>query len=138
MLAVAYQRFVRVLKEVSVCRCIGKVLFGGLFFAVAVSQAVGQTAVPNWQFYRGAAFDGNSSETGLADSWPSEGPPVLWVRDLGQGYSSFVGRGDRVFTCYQKVTRQFVVCLDASTGKTLWEHSYDWSYQTAGLYPGPK
>lgn len=126
------------MKEFSVRRFIGQAILSGLWLTVILLQVHGQSTIPNWEFYRGAAFDGKSSETGLVDSWPSEGPPVLWVRDLGQGYSSFVGRGNRVFTSYQTLTSQFVVCLDASTGDTLWKHAYDWSYQTAGLYPGPR
>ncbi len=91
-----------------------------------------------WEFFRGPNFDGHSTETGIVDSFPDQGPPVLWTRKLGQGYSSFVGRGGRVFTQYQNSISQFVVCLDAENGRTIWEYSYDWSYQTAGLYPGPR
>jgi hypothetical protein len=63
---------------------------------------------------------------------------VLWVRELGQGYSGFVGVGDRVWTQTQTLAGQFVVCLEASTGKTLWEHKYDWPFEAAGVYPGPR
>src|SRR5687768_7603237 len=45
---------------------------------------------PGWRFLRGPTFDGHSPEINLADSWPSEGPPVLWTRELGAGYSGFV------------------------------------------------
>lgn len=63
---------------------------------------------------------------------------MLWVRDLGQGYSAFVASGHRVFTQTQDVLRQSVVCLDADTGKTIWEYDYDWPYEAAGVYPGPR
>ena len=52
-----------------------------------------QSNVPDilgWPFLRGAQYDGHSSEVGLAESWPPDGPPVLWARELGQGYSGFV------------------------------------------------
>ena len=106
--------------------------------ALISESAAQDLATTDWNFYRGRQFNGHSEETGLVDSWPSNGPPVLWVRELGQGYSSFVGRGNRVFTMYQTVASQFVICLDSETGKTIWEHRYGWSYETAGLYPGPR
>ena len=91
-----------------------------------------------WPHRRGPHFDGTSDETGLADSWPEAGPPVLWTLELGQGYSGFTAVGDRVFTQTQTLYRQVVVCLDADTGQTLWEHGYAWPYQAVGMYPGPR
>lgn len=92
----------------------------------------------NWPFIRGENFDGQSQESGLLDAWPSSGPPVLWTRELGQGYSSFVAWDDRIATQYQTLAGQFVACLKADTGKTLWQHRYDWPHETAGVYPGPR
>ncbi len=94
--------------------------------------------VGEWPFLRGPNFDGHSAELGLAESWPTNGPPVLWVRELGQGYSGFVAIGQRVFTQRQTLGGQTVVCLDADSGETLWEQRYDWPYETAGIYPGPR
>lgn len=91
-----------------------------------------------WPFLRGPRFDGNSPEIHIADAWPAEGPPVLWARKLGQGYSGFVARGNRVYTQYQTLGGQFVACLDADTGATVWEHRYDWPFDPAGIYPGPR
>jgi hypothetical protein len=31
-----------------------------------------------------------------------------------------------------------VVCLDAATGTERWRHRYDWPYEPAGVYPGPR
>ena len=91
-----------------------------------------------WPFIRGPNYDGHSSETGLADSWPVEGPPVLWTRELGQGYSSFIAWDRRVATQIQTLAGQYVVCLDADTGDTIWQYRYEWPYEPAGLYPGPR
>lgn len=93
---------------------------------------------PSWPFLRGTNYDGHSSETGLAETWPSEGPPVLWSRPLGQGYSAFVARDDRAYTQYQSLGGQYVVCLDADSGETVWEYRYDWPYEAAEVYPGPR
>ena len=92
----------------------------------------------DWPGIRGPHWNGHADETGLADSWPPEGPPVLWTRALGQGYSAFVAWSNRVATQYQSLSGQFVICLNANTGSTLWEYRYDWPYDPAGLYPGPR
>lgn len=93
---------------------------------------------PGWPFVRGPNYDGHSPEVHLADSWPEAGPPVLWTRELGQGYSSFVAWGDRVATQYQTLAGQYVICLDANSGETIWEYRYEWAYEPAGVYPGPR
>ena len=91
-----------------------------------------------WPHIRGPKFDGISAEIKLADSWPDEGPPVLWVKELGQGYSSWVVKDNRAYTQYQTLAGQFVICVDASSGQTIWQYRYDWPFEAAGLYPGPR
>ncbi len=91
-----------------------------------------------WPFIRGPEFDGHSSESGVANSWPAAGPPVLWTRELGQGYSGFVAWKDRVATQMQSFAGQYVVCLDAATGNKIWQYRYEWPYEPAGVYPGPR
>jgi hypothetical protein len=66
-------------------------------------------SVADWPHVRGPAYDGRSAETGFADQWPAEGPPVLWARDLGPGYSGFVVAAGRAFTLFQTNTGIFVV-----------------------------
>ena len=92
----------------------------------------------SWPQLRGPTFDSISAETGLADSWSEEGPPLVWTCELGQGYSSFAAVGNRVFTQTQNLYQQSVVCLDAETGNTVWTHHYGWPYDGGGLYPGPR
>jgi hypothetical protein len=91
-----------------------------------------------WPSIRGSKYDGVSGEIHLADDWPDQGPPVLWVKELGPGYSSFVVKHDRAYTQYQTLAGQYVICLDASTGQTVWSYRYDWPFQASGLYPGPQ
>jgi len=113
-----------------------------LLVRVPVSKrpATGEPAVleANWPQLRGPTFDSISVETGLADSWPEEGPPVVWTRELGQGYSSFAAVGDRVFTQVQSLYQQSVVCLYAESGDAVWSYNYGWPYEGGGLYPGPR
>jgi len=58
----------------------------------------------------------------LADHWPEQGPPVLWSRDLGDGYATIVSDGDALYTMYRLGPDEITVALDADTGVTRWEH----------------
>ena len=67
----------------------------------------------------------------LPDAWPKDGPKTLWRRDLGDGYSSIVTDGRRLYTMYRiddddkNLHQEAVIALDPADGKTLWEHKYD-------------
>ena len=47
----------------------------------------------DWPHVRGPNYDAISPEIGLAETWPTAGPSVLWSRELGPGYSGFVVAG---------------------------------------------
>lgn len=91
-----------------------------------------------WPTIRGAAFNGHSPENEIAEQWPADGPPVLWSRELGQGYSSFIAWDNYVATQYQQLSGQYIICMAGDSGKTIWEYRYDWPYDPAGVYPGPR
>jgi len=94
-------------------------------------------ASTDWPHLRGPTYDAISAETGLLDAWPEKGPPVLWTRELGQGYSGFVAVGGRVYTQFQSTAGQYVLSLDTDTGTEVWRQRVDWAWQPAGAYPGP-
>ena len=106
--------------------------------SIAICQETSVSSETNWPTIRGAAFDGHSLEKELADQWPAEGPPVLWSRELGQGYSAFIAWDKCVATQYQHLSGQYLLCMEADSGKTKWEYRYDWPYDPAGVYPGPR
>jgi outer membrane protein assembly factor BamB len=67
----------------------------------------------------------------IATSWPAGGPRRLWTRALGEGHSSILAEGDRLFTMYRlpgsgraRGEREAVVALDAATGSTIWQMDY--------------
>jgi len=61
----------------------------------------------------------------LATSWPKGGPPQLWKREIGDGYSTILVDGDHIFTMCRRGDQDAVLCLDAASGKTIWEMKYD-------------
>ncbi|MEQ9410767.1 MAG: PQQ-binding-like beta-propeller repeat protein [Fuerstiella sp.] len=106
--------------------------------AVLLLQHCHCRGADDWPFVRGPNFDGHAAATEIVEAWPDRGPPVLWSRRLGQGYSAFVASEDRVYTQAQNLTGQYLYCLAADTGETIWEYRYDWPYEAAGVYPGPR
>jgi hypothetical protein len=40
----------------------------------------------DWPDWRGPNRDDISTETGWIAPWPAQGPPILWRKDLGNGY----------------------------------------------------
>ena len=111
-------------------------IFSGIFNIFGRQPS--DSPLSDWTSIRGPTLNGISLEEGITDVWPPAGPPVLWTRELGQGYSSFIAWDGSVATQYQTLAGQFVVCLSAHNGQTKWEYRYGWPYDPAGVYPGPR
>jgi hypothetical protein len=99
---------------------------------------ISQAPAADWPQWRGPTHDGMASGEKLVDAFPANGPPVLWVRELGQGYSSFAVVDGKAYTLAQSLYQQSLYCLDVKTGETIWSYNYAWPYDGGGLYPGPR
>ncbi|KKL45009.1 hypothetical protein LCGC14_2359960, partial [marine sediment metagenome] len=77
--------------------------------------------------------NGVSTESGWSTSWPADGPPVAWKRNVGRGHSAVAVVGRRVYTMGNADGKDTVFCLDAKTGEKIWTHSYPCK---PGKYPG--
>jgi outer membrane protein assembly factor BamB len=66
--------------------------------------------------------DGNNvyPASGLFRQWPTNGPKELWRATIGSGKSGVIVAGTRAFTETQTEGKQWALCLDPATGKTLW------------------
>jgi outer membrane protein assembly factor BamB len=99
----------------------------GLVAGVAAGQspAPEDAAAPAvWPQFGGPTRDFQVPATiPLADRWPGQGPPRLWARPLGQGYSGIVTDGARLFTMFRRGPDEVTVALDPATGETIWEHA---------------
>lgn len=74
----------------------------------------------DWPQFRGPERDGVSRERGLATSWPTSGPKVLWRKPLGEGYAGISVVEGRVYTLLASGADEFAVALDGSSGAELW------------------
>src|SRR5580658_9680703 len=79
----------------------------------------------DWLQWGGPNRDFQLPAAGLAASWPAAGPRQLWKRSLGDGYSSVITDGRTLYTLFKRGTDTVVTALDATTGKTVWESTFD-------------
>jgi outer membrane protein assembly factor BamB len=95
----------------------------------------------DWPQWRGVHRDGISKETGLLKSWPKDGPKLLWkITTIGGGYSTPTVVGERVYLMGDKKDQEYLMSLDAKTGKEVWCISVGKiGANPKGLnYPGPR
>src|SRR6187200_1296839 len=94
----------------------------------------------DWPQWMGPLRDGVWREDGLCGSFPAGGPKVLWEAKCGGGYAGPAVAEGRVFVpdripaepgAPKSANSQAIpgterlLCLDATTGKTLWEYKRD-------------
>jgi outer membrane protein assembly factor BamB len=77
-----------------------------------------------WRQWGGPDGDFEVAASDLADSWPPEGPPLIWSRPLGGGYSAIVYDRGVLVTIYRRRAEDVVVALRADDGGRIWEYGY--------------
>jgi outer membrane protein assembly factor BamB len=93
-----------------------KILLGVLALVLLVD-----VRASDWPQWRGLNRNGFSSEK---INWPADGPKPIWRAQVGTGFSSIsVSRG-RVYTMGNRDEKDTIWCLDATSGKQIWEHTY--------------
>jgi outer membrane protein assembly factor BamB len=106
-----------------------------LFLLVSIPGALAS----DWPRFLGPQGDATSPETGLLDSFPPAGPPVVWSLSIGTGYSAPSVRGDRLVLHHRLGDEEIVECLDAATGQPRWKHAYPTRYvDPYGYNNGPR
>ena len=110
-------------------------LIAALTLSVATSPAAQAEDWPQW---RGAERRGVWHDDGILDRFPEDGLRFAWRTPIGPGYAGPAVAGGRVFvTDFERLPgnhgRERLVALAETTGKQLWEHS--WETDLAGLMP---
>lgn len=104
--------------------------------APALAQA--QTEGFDWPQWRGPQRNGISLEKDYIAQWPKEGPRRLWAAKVGLGLSSVSVANGKLFTMGNTIDVDRVLCLDAATGKLIWDYKYPCSAADPNGYPGPR
>ncbi|WP_040547851.1 PQQ-binding-like beta-propeller repeat protein [Pedosphaera parvula] len=93
----------------------------------------------NWPQFLGPARNGVYSGSDLADAWPGEGPPILWQKSIGQGFSAPVVTDHKLILFHRLADKETIEALDANTGKQLWYLAYPTHYSDDfGFDEGPR
>lgn len=103
----------------------GRLLAALLCSAVAAAAAVAD----DWPQFLGPERNGVSREKGLALPWPKDGPPLVWEKQVGEGYSGPVVAGGRLVLFHRFGDEEVVDCLNAADGKPVWRFAYATDYQ---------
>jgi outer membrane protein assembly factor BamB len=95
-----------------------------LMAAVMVPSFAVEKAPEAWLQWGGPTRDFRAPARDIATVWPESGPERLWSRDLGEGNSAILFDAGRLYTMYREGGKEIVICLDASSGTTIWEFGY--------------
>ena len=77
----------------------------------------------DWPTFMGPRQDNRSLETGLLDSWPDGGPPLLWEMDRGDSYVSPVVLDGVLIYTHREASEAHIDALDLETGRRFWRHT---------------
>lgn len=88
---------------------------------VAALVGCGPSTQGHWPEWRGPHRDNISRETGLLQTWPPEGPPLLLdIRGIGEGVAPPAVAHGRVFLLGEHRGVEGLLALDEESGRRLW------------------
>jgi len=111
------------------------------FVVMASALAAAQDLGPDWPQFRGPSRDGAVASFVEPATWPDR-LSQKWKVEVGDGYSTPVLVGPRVYMFSRQGTNEVMQAIDASTGKTIWQTRYPapvtMNPAAAAHGPGPK
>src|SRR5947209_11253056 len=122
----------------------------GLWAGLLLVSLTAAARADDWPQWLGPQRDGVWRETGILDKFPANGPKVRWRTPVGMGYAGPAVAQGRVFVTDRTLPqgiqnpndafgrsaiagKERVLCLDEATGKIVWGHEYECTYQVS--YP---
>ena len=124
------------------------------WIVLAAALACLSVNADDWPQWLGPQRDGVWRETGLVETFPTDGPRIRWRTAIGSGYSGPAVANGRVYVHDRKLPTgasnpenpfdrggipgtERVLCLDEQDGRILWTHEYDCVY-TVSYAAGPR
>lgn len=100
------------------------ILACGTWMATLTGHALASEPWPGW---RGPQRDGHVAGFALPKVWPQE-LKAVWNVEVGEGHSSPLVEGDRVFVFSRQNDKEVVRALKLDGGQELWSQSYPAPY----------
>ena len=92
----------------------------------------------DWPQWRGPTRCGVSTETGLLDKWPADGPPLAWkMTGIGRGLAAPVTLKGRIYIVGDHDGAAYLQCYDLADQKEIWKTKIGpmWEAYTDGPSP---
>ncbi len=102
-----------------------------------------QTKMADWPQWRGPDRDGKVAGFKAPEKWPAQ-LTEKWRVPLGPGDATPALVGDKLYILardLQDTNNEIILCLDAGSGKTVWENKYAAEHVVTGppaRHPGPR
>jgi outer membrane protein assembly factor BamB len=90
----------------------------------------------DWPQWRGPNRDGVAVKPRLPANWPDKPPRPLWKQTVGEGQSSPVVVGDRLFILGRTRDEEGCFCMSVKSGKMLWQTTYPCTYKPTDVTSG--
>lgn len=108
----------------------------GVLLALVASSSV---VAADWPQFLGAGRNGVYTGPPLADSWPANGPRVVWKKQVGAGFAGPAVTGSRVILFHRVGNDEVVEALNTQTGAEVWRYAYRTTYRDDfGFDEGPR
>ena len=99
-----------------------------LLFTILLLTFVQSASAQEWSQWRGPARDGSVPAKSSPSAWP-KAFRESWRVEVGEGYSSPVISGDRVFVHARRDPEEIVFAINLKDGKVIWQKSYPATYR---------
>lgn len=107
--------------------------------AAVLLAAAGSSAGGDWPQFRGPHRDGVYPRRATVPDFPEGGPPVVWERPVGAGFSGPAAARGRVILFHRLGGSEVVESIDAASGETVWKSAAATTYKDDfGFDEGPR
>lgn len=104
----------------------------------AADLATAALANPDWPGFRGPDRTGRFVGPRISTNWIAQPPRLIWKIAIGPAWSSFAVAGNLLFTQEQRGPAETVLCLDASSGREIWNRQVEARLDDPLGGPGPR
>jgi len=106
-----------------------------VFFLFSILFSVAE----DWPQFLGSTRNGIYAGKDVAAKWPQNGPPVLWKKKAGQGFSGPSVASGKLIFFHRLDDKEVIECLDAESGSSKWKFDYATRYHDDfGFDEGPR